>query len=227
MFDDEAKATRLRNRAVRKYGEDRVSDVFNNTIDGSKPDYAFSIYGKGKTKQSYSGGTNESGGPVITCNKPDKVVFSRKDFRSYNRSQHRNTLDLDCAITAGWQVGTSLNAHGRKTGLSLMVNLGSVDLIGGNCRIQSGETSFDGYCIDQSNINSNCGIALDPLISYNYNQQIRSGEPFNTNHSISSLFMEIYNSNRNNIDTANEYNGFVMSYSAAFFIGIRFDLKYR
>ena len=57
MFDDEAKATRLRNRAARRYGEDRVSDVFNNTIDGSKPDYAFSIYGKGKTKRSYSGGT--------------------------------------------------------------------------------------------------------------------------------------------------------------------------
>ncbi len=30
MFDDEAKAIKIRNRAVRKYGEDRVSDVYNN-----------------------------------------------------------------------------------------------------------------------------------------------------------------------------------------------------
>ena len=227
MFDDEAKATRLRNRAARRYGEERVSKVFNNTIDGGKSEYAFSIYGKGKTKRSYSGGTNEYGGPIITCDKPDKVVFSRKDFRSYNRSSRRSTLDLDFTITAGWQVGTALKNHGKRTGLSLMVNLNSVDLIGGNCHIQSDKTSFDGYCIDQSNINSNSGIALDPLISYNYNQQVRSGEPVSSNHSISSFFMETYNSNRNHIDTANEYNGFVMSYSAAFFIGIRFNLKYR
>ena len=72
MFDDEAKATRARNRAAKKYGEDRVSDVFNNTIDGGKANYAFSIYGKGKTKYSYSGGTNENGGPVITHDKADK-----------------------------------------------------------------------------------------------------------------------------------------------------------
>ena len=78
MFDDEAKATRLRNRAARRYGEERVSKVFNNTIDGGKSEYAFSIYGKGKTKRSYSGGTNEYGGPIITCDKPDKVVFSRQ-----------------------------------------------------------------------------------------------------------------------------------------------------
>ena len=95
MFDDEAKATRVRNRAARKYGEDRVSDVYNNTIDGGKADYAFSIYGKGKTKYSRNGGTNEYGGPVITCDKADKVVTMRKGLRIYNRSQRRSTLDLD------------------------------------------------------------------------------------------------------------------------------------
>ena len=226
MFDNEAKATRLRNRAARKYGDDRVSDVFNNTIDGSKPDYAFSIYGKGKTKRSYSGGTNEDGGPIITCDKPDKVVFSRKDFRSYKRSQRGGSLDLDFAVTAGWQVENKFELTKRiKTGL--MVNIGSVDLIGGNFHIQSGKTKFDCHSIDQSYSNSNSGIAFDPLLSYNYNQKVSFGETFSSNHSISSFFMETYNSNRNYIDSTNEYNGFVMSYSAAFFVGIRLNLKYR
>ena len=86
MFDDEAKATRLRNRAVKKYGEHRVSDVYNNTIDGGKANYAFSIYGKGKTKYSRGGGTKD-GGPVITCDKADIVVAAKNDFRLYNRNQ--------------------------------------------------------------------------------------------------------------------------------------------
>ena len=86
MFDTEARAIRMRKKAAKRYGEDRVSDVFNNTIDGGKANYAFSIYGEGKTKYSYGGGTNEQGGPVITCDKPDKVVFKRRDFRDYKES---------------------------------------------------------------------------------------------------------------------------------------------
>ena len=217
MFDNEAKATRVRNRAARKYGEGRVSDVYNNTIDGGKADYAFSIYGKGKTKYSRSGGTNENGGPVITCDKADKVVTTRKGLRVYNRSQRRSTLDLDFAITAGWQVEKRIRLTERLY-LGFTVNLNSVDVIGGNCHIQSGETKFDGYCIDQSNINSNSGVALDPLISYNYNQRVSPGDNISSNHSVSAFFMEIYNSNRNYVDSTNEHNEFVVSYSAAFFI---------
>ena len=59
MFDDESEAIKVRNRAARRFGEKRVSEVFNNTIDEGKADYAFRIYGKGKSKYSRSGGTNE------------------------------------------------------------------------------------------------------------------------------------------------------------------------
>ena len=86
MFDRKSRAQRVRDRAAKRYGEDRVSDVFNNTIDGGKANYAFRIYGEGKTKCSYGGGTNDQGGPVITCDKPDKVVFKRRDFRDYKES---------------------------------------------------------------------------------------------------------------------------------------------
>lgn len=86
MFDRKSRAQRVWDRAAKRYGEDRVSDVFNNTIDGGKANYAFRIYGEGKTKYSYGGGTNDQGGPVITCDKPDKVVFKRRDFRDYKES---------------------------------------------------------------------------------------------------------------------------------------------
>jgi len=86
MFDRKSRAQRVRDRAAKRYGEDRVSDVFNNTIDGGKANYVFRIYGEGKTKYSYGGGTNDQGGPVITCDKPDKVVFKRRDFRDYKES---------------------------------------------------------------------------------------------------------------------------------------------
>jgi RHS repeat-associated protein len=86
MFDDEAKATRVRNRAAKRFGEDRVSGVYNNTVGDGKANYSFSIYGKGKSKYSRGGGTKD-GGPVITCDKADKVVSSGKDFRAYKRSQ--------------------------------------------------------------------------------------------------------------------------------------------
>lgn len=86
MFDRKSRGQRVWDRAAKRYGEDRVSDVFNNTIDGGKANYAFRIYGEGKTKYSYGGGTNDQGGPVITCDKPDKVVFKRRDFRDYKES---------------------------------------------------------------------------------------------------------------------------------------------
>ncbi len=129
MFDDEAKAIRFRNRAAKRYGEDRVSDVFNNTIDGGKANYAFSIYGKGKTKRSYSGGTNEFGGPVITCDKADKVVFSKKDYKSYAKSQ-RGRFEMGFSMSVGAQYGAGLHIGEQATGISIMGNIASIDLIG-------------------------------------------------------------------------------------------------
>ncbi len=152
MFDDEAKATRLRNRAVKRYGEDRVSDVFNNTINGSKPDYAFSIYGKGKTKRSYSGGTNEDGGPVITCNKPDKVVFSRNDFKSYNRSQANSSKQ-----------NTMSNSLSQGFSIDFTVAFGP---FGGSAElgmIKDGKTNEKSFFISKG-----INVGIETSVSFNY-----------------------------------------------------------
>ena len=225
MFDDEAKATRVRNRAARKYGEERVSGVYNNTIDGGKADYAFSIYGKGKTKYSRSGGTNEYGGPVITCDKADKVVTTRKDFKSYKRSQ-RGTWNVNLAITGGAQYGTHIKVDGSKIALSANVNIASVDLLGASLHKDVEGTSVDGYCINQSYINANSGFALDPLFSYNHNSKVCLEQTFYSEHSFSAFGMEIYNSNNNIYDPNSGNSDFAFSCSASAILGIRFDLRY-
>ena len=225
MFDDEAKAIKIRNRAVRKYGEERVSDVYNNTVGGGKANYAFSIYGKGKSKRSYSGGTNELGGPVITHDKADKVVSSGKDFRSYRRSQ-RGSLDISITLTGGVQYGTSIKYKGKKTWLSAYGNAASVDLLGLSYHNDVDGSAFNSYHINQTDIHANSGIALDPLFSYNYYRNVSLEQTVYSEHSFSSFLMETYNSSNNIYDPNSGNNDFVLSYTAAIFLGIRINAKY-
>ena len=227
MFDDEAKATRLRNRAARRYGEDRVSDVFNNTIDGSKPDYAFSIYGKGKTKRSYSGGTNENGGPIITCDKPDKVVFSRRDFRTYKKNNPRYSnvptcsnnsrcsADISLTLTAGAQYGTKVDIKGCKIGL--MGNFASVDLAASSMEINNDGVSTDNYLINQAYIQGHSGFAMGP-IGYNYYSETSFEQTTYSNHSVSAVGFNVYNSNPRGDEIS-------YSFSLAVLLGVRLDLK--
>jgi hypothetical protein len=124
MFDSEARATKFREKAVKKYGEDRVSDVYNNTYGEGKANYSFSIYGEGKNKYSRDGGTNEYGGPIITCDKSDIVVSSGKDFRSYNKS-HRSKygIRIEASISLGAQVGDYIDVKRHKLGFDIKINL--------------------------------------------------------------------------------------------------------
>ena len=227
MFDDEAKAIRFRNRAAKRYGEDRVSDVFNNTIDGGKADYAFSIYGKGKTKRSYSGGTNEFGGPVITCDKADKVVFSRRDFRTYNKNiltcsniptcsnNSKFSADISFTITAGAQYGTKVDLKGKKIGL--MGDIASVDLAALSMEINKEGVSTENYLINQAYIQGNSGFTVGP-IEYNYYSETSFEQTTYSNHSISVLGFNVVNSN----PRGNEIS---YSFSSAILLGVRLDLK--
>ena len=214
MFDDEAKATRLRNRAVKRYGEDRVSDVFNNTINGSKPDYAFSIYGKGKTKRSYSGGTNEDGGPVITCNKPDKVVFSRKDLKSYNRSQQpKYGVRVDASISFGAQAGDYIDIKGRRLGVD--VNISSVDVAKLSISIDHDQpAAFDAHTISPNATQHNIGFRAGP-ISYDHTRNYYFDNLINETQTINVLGYNMYSSDPS----------MVVSVGLGARLGIGFDLK--
>ena len=214
MFDSESRAIRIRNRAAKKYGEDRVSNVFNMTIDGGKANYSFSIYGEGKTKYSRGGGTNEQGGPIITCDKADKVVSSRKDFRDYNNNPRRS-LDISLTPTAGAQYGAKVDIKGKKIGL--MGNIASVDLTALSLEINNDGVSLENYLINQAYIQGNSGFALGP-IGYNYYSETSLERTTYSNHSVSVAGFNVLNSN----PRGNEIS---YSFSVAVLLGIRLDLK--
>ena len=178
MFDDEAKAIKLRNRAAKRYGEDRVSDVYNNTIDGGKANYAFSIYGKGKTKRSYGGGTNELGGPIITCDKADKVVFSRKDLRSYNKSQANSSKQ-----------NTKSNSLSQGFSIDFTVAFGP---FGGSVEfgvIKDGKTNEKSFFVSKG---INVGIEASASVNYilgDFDKNSFAGESVNFNVSTSIPYL--------------------------------------
>ncbi len=214
MFDNEAKATRIRNRAVKKYGEHRVSDMYNNSIDGGKANYSFSIYGKGKTKYSRSGGTNEQGGPIITCDKADKVISTGKDYRSYSHNP-RFSINVGLTLSVGAQFGTKAEKKGLKIGL--MGNIASVDLVSASLKFNSDGVSMENYIIDQAYIQGNSGFTAGP-ISYDYYSETSFEQTTYSNHNISVFGFNVYNSN----PRGNEIS---YSYSLAALLGARLDLK--
>ena len=213
MFDDEAKATRVRNRAAKRFGEDRVSGVYNNTVGDGKANYSFSIYGKGKSKYSRGGGTKD-GGPVITCDKADKVVSSGKDFRSYKRSQ-RGSLDISITLTSGAQFGTKVDIKGRKIGL--MGNIASVDLATASLEINNDGISANNYLISQAYIQGNSGLTVGP-IGYNYYSETSFEQTTYSNHSVSIFGVNVFNSNQRENEVS-------YSFSKAVILGLRLDLK--
>ena len=214
MFDKESKAIRLRNRAVRRYGEDKVSDVFNNTIDGSKSDYAFSIYGRGKTKQSYSGGANKDGGPIITFDKPDKVVFSKKDFKSYNRSQDpKYGVRVDASISFGAQVGDYLDIKGHRLGVD--VNISSVNVMNLSLSKDHKQPSaFEVHTISSDATQHNIGFKIGPL-SYDYTRNYYFDYLVNETQRINIMGYNLYSSDPT----------VVASIGLGVRLGIGFDLK--
>lgn len=213
MFDDESEAIKVRNRAARRFGEKRVSEVFNNTIDGGKADYAFRIYGKGKSKYSRSGGTNEDGGPIITADQADKTVYSTADYKDYKKSHKNSYLEISLTATVGTQYGCKMDSPIGKIGI--MGNVSSLDIISFTYTENPDKETFDYQLIDRSFIQSNSGFDLGP-ISYNYHTETSYEKTINTNHSLSLLHHEILNSNKAPKS---------FSVSGAVIIGFRLDVK--
>lgn len=213
MFDDESEAIKVRNRAARRFGEKRVSEVFNNTIDEGKADYAFRIYGKGKSKYSRSGGTNEDGGPIITADQADKTVYSTADYKDYKKSHKNSYLEISLTATVGAQYGCKMDSPIGKIGI--MGNVSSLDIISFTYTENPDRETFDYQLIDRSFIQSNSGFDLGP-ISYNYHTETSYEKTINTNHSLSLLHHEILNSNKAPKS---------FSVSGAVIIGFRLDVK--
>ena len=119
MFDDEAKADKFHQRAVKKYGRDRVGYVYNAGTS-EKPDYQFCIYDKGKEKDKHwtSMGENE-----VTINAyRGNVISKRRDYRNYMHSQGNDIWTIKTSITVGAQAGKKIKK------INFSANISSSDL---------------------------------------------------------------------------------------------------
>ena len=188
--------------------------MFNKTIDGGKANYSFSIYGKGKTKYSRSGGTNEQGGPIITCDKADKVVSTGKDYRSY-RNTPKLSLNIGLTLTVGAQYGAKADIKGRKIGL--MGNIASVDLVAASLKFNNDGVSTEKYIIDKAYTQGNSGFTLGP-IGYDYYSETSFEQTTYSNHSFSVAGFNVLNSNQRETEIS-------YSYSLSVLLGVRLDLK--
>ena len=214
MFDSEARATKFREKAVKKYGEDRVSDVYNNTYGEGKANYSFSIYGEGKNKYSQDGGTNEYGGPIITCDKSDIVVSSGKDFRSYNKS-HRSKygIRIEASISLGAQVGDYIDVKRHKLGFD--VNISSVDIARLSISKEGNQpVDFDSHIISPDATQHNIGFSVGP-ISYEHNRNYYFNDLVSEKQTVSVFGYNLHSSDPSEIASAK----FGMR------LGIGFDIK--
>ncbi len=119
MFDDEAKANKYHQRAVKKYGRDRVGDVYNASSSGN-PDYQFRIYDKGKEKNKQWTSFNENG-INVSANRGN-VISERSDYRRYKHSQGNDVLTIQASLTLGPQAG------GKIKKMDFSANISSIDV---------------------------------------------------------------------------------------------------
>ncbi|MBQ2489205.1 MAG: hypothetical protein II525_05315, partial [Bacteroidales bacterium] len=119
MLDDEAKADKFYQRAVKKYGRDRVGYVYNAGTS-EKPDYQFCIYDKGKEKDKHWTSMGENG---VTINAyRGNVISKRRDYRNYMHSQGNDIWTIKTSITVGAQAGKKIKK------INFSANISSIDL---------------------------------------------------------------------------------------------------
>ena len=105
MFDDEAKANKYHERAVKKYGSERVGDVRQSAESG---EYYFNVYGKDEVTSNKDGGLN---GGVVTLNSitikagNERPVFSKKGYKSLLK---RNMRSGEVSPSRSFKAGQSI-----------------------------------------------------------------------------------------------------------------------
>ena len=119
MFDDEAKANKFHHRAVKKYGCERVGDVYNAGTS-EEPNYQFRIYDKGKEKDKQWNTLDEKGININAYR--GNIISERRDYRNYKHSQGNDILTIQAKFTLGAQAGGKIKKR------NVSVNIGSVDV---------------------------------------------------------------------------------------------------
>ena len=147
MFPTEKRAQKAYERAVRRFGDDRVGEVRNlGTKDN--PNYGFFVYGKGKNKNATRVSYNKSSKEFnVSADCPDKQITSSWGLMNYTVFKARKNK-IEFQITFGLQLGANIGEKGE-----VKLNLISVELL--NASIDSREGgSFSTVKENNANVSS-------------------------------------------------------------------------
>jgi RHS repeat-associated protein len=90
LYGSEKTAKRKQRKAERKFGEDKVGDVYdrNKGKEGQKPNYGFQVFGEGKDDKTRVS-LDSDGDPIASAYTPDAVIDNDKDLRNFTKRAQR------------------------------------------------------------------------------------------------------------------------------------------
>ncbi|MCR5424165.1 MAG: hypothetical protein K6E93_05300, partial [Bacteroidales bacterium] len=116
LFDTERQAQKAQDKAVKRFGSDRVGEIFNNGSE-QNPDYSFHVYGYGKDNKTH--GQRDG----VWAYRPDKTISNNQSLWSYSLKQRTIGISVSFSIGAQVLAGITLGKH-----VGFNANFSSVDL---------------------------------------------------------------------------------------------------
>ena len=175
LFDSEKQAQKTQDRAVKRFGADRVGDVFNKGT-AEKPNYSFHVYGPGKDNKTHG----ESGDNGVWAYKPDATISSNLGLFKYTYLGAERDNKLSVSLTFGGQLEGSVANIGAK------LNIGSVDLFGIDVDLDNG-LIYSHYA-DENNAQGSAGVGVGVgVLSAGYSCRYKGGDYYDkgsVNHTV-------------------------------------------
>ena len=151
LFDTEKQAQKAYEKAVKRFGSDRVGEIYNRGTE-KDPDYSFAVYGVGKDNKTHA----KQGEAGVWAYRPDCIISNRKSLRSYSWSQRK--FGFSVSFSVGAQVGSGISL-GKNWGCT--ANLSSVDLFSHASEYSKVKGwEHNTYTIDNSDIHGNAGVGI-------------------------------------------------------------------
>ncbi len=191
LFDTEKQAQKAYEKAVKRFGSDRVGEIYNRGTE-KNPDYSFAVYGVGKDNKTHA----KQGEEGVWAYRPDCIISDRKSLWSYSWSQRK--FGFSVSFSVGAQVSIDSKLLGKKSGFN--VNLSSVDLFSYTFEYSKLKgCEHDTYIKDNYDAQENMGIGVSVLgyeVGYNcsYNAY---GETINNSSMVHSFGDKYLQSNSN------------------------------
>ena len=167
LFDTERQAQKAQDKAVKRFGSDRVGEIFNKGSE-AKPDYSFHVYGYGKDNKTHE---NSDG---VWAYRPAATISSKWGLSKYTFFGAERENKLSISISLGVQGRINLGNNG------INFNLGSVDLVRLNVDMNNG--AINDYYAQENNADASSGIGLGiGIVKVGYECNYSGGDYFDRN----------------------------------------------